>query len=118
MLLIVTLGALLTLTTLAAVRISVGRTLLEIDTFASERAFAAAESCLEEGLVRLAFNPSYGGNETLTIAGVTCSLTVVTTLPNGNRTLSSSSTVDRSTRRVWIEFTSNPLQIISFREEP
>lgn len=116
-LLIVTLGMLLTLTTLGAVGIARNRTALDIDTFASERALATAQSCAEEGLIRLSFNPNYSGNETLTIAAVPCSLGAVTTLANGNRRLPLSSTVDGRTRRVWIEFALNPLRVISFRED-
>ncbi len=116
-LLIVTLGMLLTLTTLTAVGIARNRTALEIDTFASERALAAAENCAEEGLVRLSFNPNYSGNETLTIATVPCTLEAITALPNGNQMLPASSVVDGRTRRVWIEFAFNPLRVISFRED-
>lgn len=56
----------------------------------------AAHTCLERALLNLARTPSYAGNETITIDGTVCTIGALST-SGGNKIISVSSTVNRST---------------------
>jgi hypothetical protein len=112
-LLIVTLGALLSLTTLAAMQLAQNKTAGLIDLEASTKAAEVARACADEAHFHLAVDWSYGGNQTLTVTGNTCIIEPVTTLGSGNKQVDVRSTVGRSTRRFQLEFAPGPVRIVS-----
>ncbi len=97
------------------------RSILESDTTLdvelSHQALVTAGSCMEQSLLSLADDPTYTGNETLTIGTLTC--TIDTILTSGiTRTIHTSSTVNGHTRRlqVIVSDVNPPLQISSWQE--
>lgn len=69
----------------------------------SAAAFDAAETCIERAVRALQSDPTYGGNETLTIAtGTTCAIQSIGSSGNYRRSICAEGRNGSSTRRVEV----------------
>jgi hypothetical protein len=97
------------------------RTMIETHISGGEErtnlALVSATSCMENALAKLSDNPSYSGNETISVGSNTCTIATITA--NGiTRTVKTSSTVGGHTRRLQVTVSSvnPPLQVSSWQE--
>ena len=103
-----------------AVAVSLGSSNLFIrfdtlDFYNKQSSFSAARSCLDYGLLKLADNPSYLGNETISISSYQCSiLTVETSGPN--KILKARSQISGATTNLKLTVNAQNLSTVALEE--
>lgn len=89
-----------------------------LDAQSKERSVAAAESCADTTLLKLAQNGSYSGNETITVAtSTTCTIGPIQT-QGSQKIITTSSTVKQTVTIITVVVNASPLSIVSWEETP
>ena len=80
-----------------------------------ERSLALAESCAESALLKLKLDPTYGGNETLTINANQCSILPLET--SGSQTIiKTKGTIQSITSSLEITVTMSDVTVVSWEQ--
>lgn len=103
-----------------AVAISLGSSNLLIrfdilDFYNKQSSFAIARSCLNYGLLKLADNPAYSGNETIGISSFKCSILTLET-SGSNKILKTRSQIEGATTNLKLTVNASTLETISMEE--
>ncbi|MBI4086219.1 MAG: hypothetical protein HY433_03210 [Candidatus Liptonbacteria bacterium] len=85
------------------------------DTYFKDKSRALAESCVNTALLDLVFNPSYSGNETITVASDTCKIISVVPSSTG-RIISAQGVFANSFTNYKVTVASNTVSLISWEE--
>ena len=88
-----------------------------LDSEYKERSVALAEACADTALLRLALNPGYAGNETLTLGADSCFIRGIT-LAGGQFTIYTKAIFQKINTNLKIFAASSDLSIISWEEIP
>jgi len=82
-----------------------------------ERSLALAEACVDTALLKLAQNPSYSGNESISVGNDQCSILAIETLP-GQKIIKTKAIFQNSFTNLKITVQASDLSVISWEEVP
>lgn len=111
---------LISMIVIGALSVTVGVSLLLLGLGASRTSFALEQSsqakslantCAEKALGSLRADLNYAGNESLSLAGGSCSILPVGGAGNANRTVQTTGTMDTVTRKILVQITQIQPQI-------
>jgi len=84
------------------------------DTESKEHSVALAEACVENARIKIAADPAYAGNETLTIGTDQCTITSVT--GSSPKVIIATATFQSAVTNLQVKIDPVTLQIISWEE--
>ena len=92
-----------------------GRGVISVSHF-KEISNALAEGCVDTALLKLAQNPSYGGNETVTInTGETCNILTITTA-GSNKVITATAVFQGAETEIKVTVNASTLAVVQWEE--